>query len=362
MKPKTIILAVVAVVCGLGAMWMTNRLLAEKQTTTAPTAEAREKVLVAKGKIPAQTVFKDVEKYFEEREVVASAIPPKAIRTGDKVVGKRLSRNLSEGDYVTPEALVNPETDGLGAVIPPGMRAVTIRVQQDANVAGFVLPRSHVDVLCTVRNNEGSTTYTILENMEVLAIDTKSTRAAEGEQVIPGTTATLCATPEDCNLLKMAAQTGVLDLLLRPIGDTTATRPHSVTQDKLKTPGTPKDSGDDTDPVVGSQANSGRPNLPAVPPGTAPVQPAPAAVVAAPEPEMDVFVMTIVTGASQEKVRFVKKKGDAWGTDSATSSSATPPASGTAPATTPGPVFPTPPPAPPAVPALPGAAAPGQRG
>src|SRR5271168_1854936 len=108
MKPRTMLLAVVAVVCGLAAMWMTNRLLADKQKE-APAQEAKEKVLVAKARVPSQTVFKDPEKYFEERDVAVSAIPRSALRSLDKLKDKRLSRTLAEGGYVAAEDLVNPD-------------------------------------------------------------------------------------------------------------------------------------------------------------------------------------------------------------------------------------------------------------
>jgi Flp pilus assembly protein CpaB len=337
-KPKTMLLAVVAVVCGLAAMWMTNRLLADRQKEV-PVVEAKEKVLVAKAKIPSQTLFKEPEKYFEEREVVVSAIPRSALRSVEKLKDKRLSRTLAEGGYVVPEDLVNPETDGLGAVLPAGMRAVTIRVQPDSLVGGWVIPKSHVDVLCTVRNNEGSSTYTILENMEVLAIDLKSNRSPDDPPAIMGTTVTLTATPEDCNLIKMAAGNGELNLVLRGIGDDRPTKPKASTQKALQNPRQlfrdASSEGDNTVVASGGQRIPDLPPidqsqpLPVLPPGQGPAplpgqtppsgQQPPLGYVpleggdpTRKDPELEVFIMTIMNGTNIEKIRFVRKPGDPW--------------------------------------------------
>jgi pilus assembly protein CpaB len=333
MKPKTMLLAVVAVVCGLGAMWMTNRLLADKQKE-APAQEAKEKVLVAKAKIPSQTVFKDPDKFFEEKEMPVSAIPKLALRSTDKVKDKRLSRTLANEAYVFAEDLVNPETDGLGAVLPAGMRAVAIRVQPDSLVGGHVLPGSHVDVLCTVRSNDGSTTYTILENMEVLAIDLKHNRSPDDAPAMLGNTVTLAASPEDCNLLKMAAGNGELNLILRGIGDLKETKPKSINQKALQTPRQSQEGLTEVEIGIPSTGGARIPDLPPLEPGAPPIVAPPivgAPIVAPPidgppivtlpgtepvqkEPAPEVFIMTITTGTNTEKVRFVRKPGDPWTT------------------------------------------------
>jgi Flp pilus assembly protein CpaB len=213
------------------------------------------------------------------------------------------------------------------------MRAVAIRVQPDSMVAGFVIPRSHVDVMCTVRTNDGSTTYTILENMEILAVDTKSAREGEAAAVV-GTTVTLAASPEDCNLLKMAAGTGVLDLALRGIGDDKSTKPQAVTQKFLENPRA-REGTDDKETTTVAQGKTKVPSLPLVPPGTA--TPPPAPVELAPkEPEPEVFVMTIINGPTIEKVRFTKKPGDTWPVEATTTKTPTAtPAPGSAPVSAP---------------------------
>src|SRR5437764_14801282 len=72
MKPKTMILMVVAVACGLAASYMTSKLLAERK---AQPPEDRVPVLVAKTKVPKYTHLKDPSKYFEQKWRLTADLP-----------------------------------------------------------------------------------------------------------------------------------------------------------------------------------------------------------------------------------------------------------------------------------------------
>src|SRR5437870_12752847 len=76
MKPKTMILMVVAVACGLGASYMTSKLLADRNK---PQETPGVPVLVAKERIPAWLAIKDPEKYFEIKEYPSELAPRRAI-------------------------------------------------------------------------------------------------------------------------------------------------------------------------------------------------------------------------------------------------------------------------------------------
>src|SRR5580698_6572874 len=74
---------------------------------------------------------------------------------------------------------------GLAPTIPVGMRAVSVRVNDVANVAGFVLPGMHVDVLVTGRppGGDGDMTTTCLQNMLVLSSGTTLQPDARGQAI-----------------------------------------------------------------------------------------------------------------------------------------------------------------------------------
>ena len=106
---------------------------------------------------------------------------------------------------------------GLAPEIPVGMRAVTVRVNDVAGVAGFVLPNMHVDVLVTGRpptGTEGEMTTTVLQNMLVLAAAQTLQPDARG-QAINAPTVTLLATPEQAETLTLANSEGHIQLVLR---------------------------------------------------------------------------------------------------------------------------------------------------
>jgi len=320
MKPKTMILAVVAVGCGLVASYMTSRLIAERNT--AQEVEPHEKVLVARTKIPAHTLFKeaDLQKYFVEKELPASAIPKKAIRSTNDLRDKRNSRPMAEDSFITSDDLVDAKTDGLAATLPPGMRAVAIRVNAETLAGGFVLPGSKVDILATLRGDGGSRTVTILQDMLVLAVETKSTRSSEDAQSMLGNTVTLAVWPEEAQALTNAAACGELRLSLRGVGDNDKKRIKPISTGDLARP-QQNDDGGPGGPAE-STAYTGGATIPTLPPAprdpttAEPSRPERAGnpdkieTPAKPEPEQRFHVMRIKDGGAQDRIERFPLDGD----------------------------------------------------
>jgi pilus assembly protein CpaB len=107
----------------------------------------------------------------------------------------------------------------LSSLVRPGMKAVTIRVNEVEGVGGFVLPGDHVDVVLT-RNKAGSTptSQIVLQNARVLAVDQsadeRQTKAAVAKSV------TLELDTIEAQKIWLAASVGTLSLLLRKAGET----------------------------------------------------------------------------------------------------------------------------------------------
>lgn len=113
---------------------------------------------------------------------------------------------------------------GMGAVIPQGMRAVSIRVDEVVAVAGFVGPGARVDVLLTGNPATGPQggemlTKTILENVQVLAAGQKIQPDAHGSPEKVNVVTLLCNI-EDASKLTLAASDGRIQLVLRNPTDT----------------------------------------------------------------------------------------------------------------------------------------------
>jgi pilus assembly protein CpaB len=113
---------------------------------------------------------------------------------------------------------------GMSAVIPQGMRAVSIRVDDVVAVAGFVGPGTRVDVLLTGNPGAGSQvsemqTKTILENVQVLAAGQKIQPDAHGTPEKVNVVTLLCSI-EDASKLTLATSEGRVQLVLRNPTDT----------------------------------------------------------------------------------------------------------------------------------------------
>ncbi len=115
---------------------------------------------------------------------------------------------------------------GLAPIIPVGMRAVTVRVNDVSGISGFVLPGMRVDILVTGRppSSDGTITATALQNMLVLSAGTAIQADARG-QAIQASTVTLLATPDQAETLTLANNEGRIQLVLRNGSDQTIEKP-----------------------------------------------------------------------------------------------------------------------------------------
>ncbi|MFZ0998758.1 MAG: Flp pilus assembly protein CpaB [Candidatus Sulfotelmatobacter sp.] len=152
----------------------------------------------------------------------ASGLPPGAYTKRSQVMGRGVIIPISRGEFILPSKLA-PENAGAGlpALIPPGMRAVSVRVNEVVSVAGFVGPGTRVDVLLTGTPNGSSEsqTTTVLQNVAVIASGQRLERNAAGEaQTTP--VITLLASPEDAERLTLASAEGKIQLVLRNPLDT----------------------------------------------------------------------------------------------------------------------------------------------
>src|SRR5437867_4305245 len=126
MKPKTLVLMGVAIACGLGASYMTSRLLAERNTDDDP----KVTVLVAKKTLSTGEIIRNPEEVFQEKKVSRGDEPSKdAIDNMELLKNRVLKRNLRVGDHVTPDDLFGDKDGyGLDVVIPDNYRAMGVRV------------------------------------------------------------------------------------------------------------------------------------------------------------------------------------------------------------------------------------------
>jgi pilus assembly protein CpaB len=188
-------------------------------------------VCVAKVDIPIKT--KITAEMIDQKKVPREYIQPGSISKISEVIGK-----ITLVPFVTGEQLSSTRISvvtnqmGLSIKIPVDKRAVSVEVDAAASIAQLIQPGDMVDVLCTLE--EFNRTVTILQNIEILAIDQKmeSTEKESGKvenQVI----ATFALTSSDAEKIVMASNKGRLRLVLRPVNDNKITQSGGVSPEQL---------------------------------------------------------------------------------------------------------------------------------
>ena len=133
---------------------------------------------------------------------------------------------LYEGEYVMEKKIVRAGAGGfMSAILPKGMRAISVAISSRSSAGGFILPDDRVDVILTKKidaNGQSSVkSETVLSNVRVLAVNQVYRQANEGDAVTveKGETATLELTPKQSEVVAMVESAGELSLALRSIAE-----------------------------------------------------------------------------------------------------------------------------------------------
>jgi pilus assembly protein CpaB len=206
-------------IAGLAAIWVLRQL--NRGTVQANVSVKR--VVMASKDLDVGTRITETDVRMADWAV---GDPPKEsfFKTED-AVGRAVLYPTFKDEIILGNKLASAEAGaGMGAVIPAGMRGVSIRVDEVVAVAGFVGPGARVDVLLTGNPTTGSQgsemlTKTILENVLVLAAGQKIQPDAHGAPE-KATVVTLLCDLEDASKLTLAASDGRIQLVLRNPTDT----------------------------------------------------------------------------------------------------------------------------------------------
>lgn len=171
-------------------------------------------------------------------------VPPGAFTKIEDVVGRAtLTPVLRDEPLHQARLAKRGDGSGMAVLIPKGMRAFTILTRDLAvGVGGFILPGNKVDVLLTVTNlenskrgnNHNSATATLLQNVEILAVD-QHQDAPKDNKIDTKTlrSVTLLVTPDQASLLDLAQNKGLLHLSLRHPQDSLTENTRPVTMKDL---------------------------------------------------------------------------------------------------------------------------------
>ena len=154
------------------------------------------------------------------------AVPVGAFASIDSVAGRVARVAVYNGEAIVPGRLAPIGTGpGLELKIPPGQRAMAVRINDVAGISGLLQPNSRVDVLVTIRAEkvDRQVAKLFMSNMLVLSVGTEVQRDTQGKP-INATTVTLAVTPEEAERLAIAMNTGSIQLVLRGYGDPDSVR------------------------------------------------------------------------------------------------------------------------------------------
>jgi pilus assembly protein CpaB len=162
----------------------------------------------------------------------ANAVPKDSFGNSAELIGRGLIYPVIQNEPLLPNKLASKEAGaGLPPAIPPGLRAVSVRVNEVIGVAGYVLPGTRVDVVVTVSPTGQSadmTSKVILTNVQVLAAGTKIERDTDKNKPMPVTVVTLLVNPDEAERLTLASSEGKIQLALRNPLDTQTISTHGV--------------------------------------------------------------------------------------------------------------------------------------
>jgi len=198
------------------------------QTRTGADAAPGVEVVVAANDIPVGSRVADGDVKLVRFPV--AVLPSNIFHLKTSVVGRGAILPIARGEFFLPNKLAGENAgSGMQSLIPPGMRAVSVRVNEVIGVAGFVVPGTRVDVLLTGNPSGASDqqTTTVLENVAVIATGQKLERNTAGEpQLTP--VITLLVSPDDAQKLTLATSQGKIQLALRNPLDTKQQELNSV--------------------------------------------------------------------------------------------------------------------------------------
>jgi pilus assembly protein CpaB len=150
--------------------------------------------------------------------------PEGAFEDPAAIVDRGLIANVVKNEPILPAKLASKEAgSGLPPIIPTGMRAVSVRVNEVIGVAGYVLPGTRVDVLTTqnaTSRAEDITSKVVLANVIVLTAGTRLEQDTTDSKPVQVSVVTLLVTPEESERLTLASTEGKIQLALRNPMDT----------------------------------------------------------------------------------------------------------------------------------------------
>jgi pilus assembly protein CpaB len=233
-KSRPWFMLTLALTSGVVAALLALRYLRERTTPLMASEPRKATIVLSARSLPVGAVV--TERDVKTVSWPGDAVPSGYIRSIKDAIGRGVITPVAENEPLL-EAKVSTKDagGGLPIIIRDGMRAVSVRVDEIIGVAGFVIPGTRVDVMLTLDKGPDrpqAITKTLLQNVQTLAAGQSVTRDKEGKpQTV--TVITFLLSPDDAELLALAAKEGRLQLALRNTLDTLRVSTVGARSDKL---------------------------------------------------------------------------------------------------------------------------------
>ncbi len=220
-KARPWLMLALALLSGATAAYLAMQYIRQQATPLMAAPPRHAQVVVAAHPMPLGTVIG--ERDLKTIEWSGGTPPAGFIGDPRAAVGRGLIVGVQENEPILEGKLAAVGAGGgLPVIIDPGMRAVSVAVDQVVGVAGFVLPGTRVDVLLTMNDAQGTkeaATRVVMQNVKTLAAGQSIQQDKEGKaQAVP--VITLLVSPEQAETLALAANQGRIQLALRNTLDT----------------------------------------------------------------------------------------------------------------------------------------------
>jgi pilus assembly protein CpaB len=202
-----------------------------KTAAPGPTGPKLTQVVTAERDVAAGEALADSD--LSTGQVVADSAPANSFTDQSTVAGRVTVVPLVKGQTIL-DSLLAPKgaTAGLQAAIPPGMRAVTIDINETSGVGGYITAGSHVDLLQTLHTSNDSPPFTrcLVQDVLVQAVGAKGVTGTDFGTVH---SLTLLVTPRQAELIELSSANGRPRLTLRNDRDNQTVEVPVVTQRDL---------------------------------------------------------------------------------------------------------------------------------
>ncbi len=221
MRPKSLLLLVLALGCGLVASIGITQVMAKRDDGGNGDAGETQAILVALDEIPQWTPLS--AQHLKLEPWPADKIPEGALTNIEDVEGRRTRTKIYAGDTILETKLfgVGANEHGATMMIPKGYRVVTVKVDAVSGGSGLILPGDRVDVAVVLRADRSkgipeATTKTFLQDVKVFAVnDQFQVDSSTDDKTITAKTVALLVTPEQAQMVMVAAESGKIQLVMR---------------------------------------------------------------------------------------------------------------------------------------------------